>query len=695
MPELLVEVGCEELPATFVRDAYEALCELLRAELESLGVLGEASPMALGTPRRLIVCFPDVAARQPDVSKEVRGPALKAAYDGEGNPTAALQGFCRSAGVELTDLRKDDQYVWARKDVKGGDTASLLTEAVPKAITALTFEKSMRWGASKLRFARPIRWLLTMFGGKVVPFEIEGVKSDSKSFGHRFYSPGAFEATSLGNLLAGLRQQRVEPDPDVRLDMIRQGAKKVALGVPELNEALLAENVFLTEHPTAIQGEFKAEYLELPEPVLITAMAKHERMFPVRDVTGRLTNQFVFIRNSGQDATVRSGCEWVLNARFNDAQFFFNEDRKFSMDDFLARTESIVFQDKLGSVRARADRLADLATVVAERSGAPKDEQILARTAALYAKADLSTGLVSEFASLQGVIGAEYAHRDGMLDEVCHAIEIQYQPGSINSCDDPRTRTAVRLMIADALDKLAGYLGLGLSPSGSSDPYGLRRAAGTLIELAWKWPSNLPPFVELLDLSLEGYAKQGVELSAEGARAALVDLFTVRYETMMPEVRYDIREAAVRVESQRAVTSPRLVKLRALIMESLSADKDFVQTATRPLNIVASARKKAIPFALDAPLDEIDIAALDSVDGVTLYRVVKEQEAALASAELAADGYKVAELVRKLAEPINAFFENTMVMAEEEDVRFARLSLMQAVSLQLLRAGDFSKLVNA
>lgn len=694
MPELLVEVGCEELPATFVRDAYESLCELLRTELDNLGILGEASPLALGTPRRLIVCFPDVEARQPDVEKEVRGPAIRAAYDGDGNPTAALQGFCRSAGVELADLRKDDQYVWATKAVKGLPAADLLAEAIPKCIRSMSFEKSMRWGSSKMRFARPIRWILALLSGKPIRFEIEGVHSDAKSYGHRFYGPGAFEVSSLGGLMAGLRQQKVEPDPDVRLDMIRQGALKVALGQPELSDALLEENVFLTEYPTAIQGEFRSEYLDLPEAVLITAMAKHEKMFPIRDATGRLTNQFVFIRNSGEDGTVRKGCEWVLNARFNDAQFFYNEDRKSTMDDFLEKTRSIVFQEKLGSVRERADRLAELSATIAEMTGAPKDEQILARTAALYSKADLSTGLVSEFASLQGVIGAEYAKREGMLDEVCHAIEFHYQPHAIAGCDDAKSRTAARLVMADCLDKLAGYLGLGLAPSGSSDPFGLRRAATQLIELAWKWPSALPPYSTLFRAALELYGKQGVELDAGKAAASFSDVFGSRYEALMPEIRYDILDAARLEDMPESVTNPRAVKMRCLVLESLSKDKEFVQTATRPLNIVASAAKKGEPFEKDSPLESIDVAAIDSVDGVTLYRVLKDQQATLESAMLSLDGYQVAEHVRRLAGPINAFFDTTMVMAEESDVRAARLSLMHATCLQLLCAGDFSKLVS-
>jgi glycyl-tRNA synthetase beta chain len=269
----------------------------------------------------------------------------------------------------------------------------------------------MRWGSNRMRFARPIRWILAAFDGAVVPFEVETVQSTLTSQGHRFYWPELFEAKTLQELTEGLRQRTVEPDPEVRRERIRSGAALVAHGTPLLTEALVDENVYLTEWPQPIEGEFKPEFLELPRPVLITAMAKHEKMFPVQDEKGQLTNRFVFIRNSGEDATVRVGNQWVLNARFNDARFFYTEDRKRTMEQFLEKTSTIVFQEKLGNVRQRADRLSKLAEKLSEVTGGDKDEQVLARTAGLYCKADLATGLVSELPSLQGVIGSESEHQ--------------------------------------------------------------------------------------------------------------------------------------------------------------------------------------------------------------------------------------------------------------------------------------------
>ncbi|AIE85939.1 glycine--tRNA ligase subunit beta [Fimbriimonas ginsengisoli] len=694
MPELLLEVGCEELPATFVRKAYTDLLNGLTALLGEAGVLNGGGT-ALGTPRRLIVSFPDLLAQQPDSVKEQRGPALKAAFDADGNPTPALQGFCRSQGIEVGDLRRDDQYVWVTKTIPGRPTAEILSEVVPKAIRGLAFDKSMRWGANRMRFARPIRWILTSFGGEAVPFDIEGVPSGLESRGHRFYSPEPFRATTFGELVDGLRSRQVEPDPERRRETILTGAKAVAHGTPDLPNALVDENTFLTEWPTAIQGTFRDEYSILPVPVLVTAMAKHEKMFPVRDADGKLTTRFVFIRNSGEDDTVRGGCEWVLNARFNDAKFFYDEDAKASMDVFLARTETIVFQEKLGTVRKRAERLVRLAEAVARATGAAESEAASARQAAVYAKADLASGLVGELTSLQGVIGAEYARREGMPESVAWAIESQYDPSRNYGPTTSDQRVAAYLAMADQLDKLAGYLGLGLAPSGSSDPYALRRAATVLIETAWAWPTALPNYDGLFSEALAGFAEQGVELNEAAARGALYDLFASRYSSLMPEVRYDVLEAALLDPGSVASTAPQEIRFRTQVLTRLAEDVAFVQTATRPMNIVLNARKKGIEYGAEAPLHRVEHSALESAEGLELLEVLAEQEDALRKAAGDRNEDEVIRLLRRLGQPITRFFDTTMVMADQPDVRYARLTLLHGASLQLLTAGDFSKIVIA
>ncbi|MFZ4508815.1 MAG: glycine--tRNA ligase subunit beta [Fimbriimonas sp.] len=692
MAEFLLEVGCEELPATFVRKAQADLLGLLTQALREANILlGEGRSLA--TPRRLVVGFADLRDRQEDVQKDVRGPAVKAAFDADGKPTGALLGFCRGQGVSPDSVRHEGDYAWITKLVPGRETREILAEVVPQAIRALTFEKSMRWGASRMRFARPIRWILCAFDGQVVPFEIEGVASGTSSRGHRFYASEAFEAKNWTELTEGLVARKVEADASLRRERILAGVAAVATGKPELSESLIEENTYLTEWPTAIAGHFREEFMGLPEPVLVIAMAKHERMFPVRGDDGRLTNQFVFIRNSGEDETVQRGSQWVLNARFNDAKFFFDEDKKVTFDGFLAKTSGILFQEKLGTVRQRADRLASLTAEIARATGASDEEVEFARLAGLYAKADLSTGLVSELSSLQGIIGGEYAKREGFPEAVCAAIRDQYNLGAVPAEDTASSRTALRLIMADQLDKLAGYLGLGLSPTGSSDPFGLRRAVTLLIEAAWAWPSALPPCDQMMEFAMAEYRKQPVALDDSAAFDSLTEIFRGRYPALMGHFRHDILDAAMLAEMRWELTMPRSVRLRAEVLREVSADVALVQTATRPLNIVAAAKKKGISYGWDDPLRQVIESDLASAEGLALLAVLRDQEEAVFVAAREGQADVLLASLRNLSGPISDFFEKTMVMVDEEATRFARLTLLHAAALQVLAIGDVSKLV--
>lgn len=684
MPELLLEVGTEELPASFVRKAYHDLRDAVVGLLQGAG-LGHGEVLAMGTPRRLIVSVQSVEARQADTTKEQRGPALKAAFDADGNPTPALLGFCRSQGVDVATIRRDEQYVWITKTIVGLPALEVLSAELPKVIRGLSFDKSMRWGASRIRFARPLRWLLASFGGDVVPFEIEGVAAALESRGHRFYAPEAFTATTCEELLVGLRARNVEPDPEQRSALIRKGANEVATGEAVITESLLEENTFLTEWPTSIAGHFLPDFMQLPDPVLITAMAKHEKMFPVRNSEGALTNQFVFVRNSGEDDTVRSGCEWVLNARFNDAKFFYEEDRKYTLDQFLEKTSTIVFQEKLGSVRLRADRLMSLAEKVAKATGASDEEASLAVLAAKYAKADLATGLVSELSSLQGVIGGEYAKREGMPSEVVFAIASQYDASKVAAIATAEERTAARLILTDAIDKLAGYLGLGLEPSGSSDPFALRRAATQVIEIAWSWPTAFPSVLGLIQDACAAYGEiDGIEYDGAPVPNALNRIFSARYEALLTSVRHDILEAALLPTIPYAALDPQGVQARISLLQALVSDTEFVQVATRPLNLVASARKNGVEFAETSPLEAVVPANLQSPEGEALLETLKTF-----------DSSQLESSLRGLVAPINRFFDGAMMMDQNPDVRFARLSLLNACAEKFLRAGDFSRIVVA
>lgn len=691
MPELLFELGCEELPATFVRRAYEQLTREIAERLDEAGV-HHGEPIAMGTPRRLIVSIPDVAPQQPDRETAQRGPALKAAFDAGGQPTPALTGFCRGQGIEPSQVRVDGDYVWADRVVSGRPTLELLADILPDAVRALTFDKSMRWGSGRLRFARPIRWMLAAFDGRLVDFEIESVRSGLLSRGHRFNHPEPFEAKSLSALLAGLREREVEPDAGVRESRIVEGAKRLSGGRADLSRALIEENVFLTEWPNALMGHFREDFLTLPEPVLVMAMAKHERMFPVRDEQGRITNAFVWIRNSGDEDVVREGNAWVLNARFNDAKFFFDEDSKVTMEEFLERTSRIVYQEKLGTVRQRAERLATLADSIARHTGASDEEREYAQQAALYCKADLSSGLVSELPALQGIIGGEYARREGFPEPVCLAIAAHYDLDPKADPSAVATKTAVRVLMADQLDKLAGYLGLGLSPSGSSDPYGLRRAATLLIEAAWAWPEPLPTYLDAFETALDRFERQGIALDHQAALRHVGSLFESRYEALFDGARHDHIAAAI-LPSVGQLLLPRMVRLRLRAVELAASDIEFVRTATRPLNIVAAAEKNGIDFVREQPLDQLDVASLQSLEGEALAAKLHEVRQGLSAAVRSEHAEALIAGLRQLEAPINLFFDKTMVMVDDEKVRSARLTLLEACRHEILLAGDFSKIV--
>lgn len=691
MPDMLFELGCEELPATFVEKSQAQLAGLIAKGLGEAN-LSHGPVQTYATPRRLIVSISDIPSKQLDQSKDIRGPGLKGAYGPDGAPTPALQGFCKSQGVDLADVRTEGDYVWVTKHVPGIDTDDVLAQILPAAVRAMTFDKTMRWGASRMRFVRPIRWIVALFDSKIIKFDIEGVPSGNVSRGHRFHPSGPFEVTNLDSLLSSLRERNVEPDAKVRRQSILSQIQEVTTGFPSVSEELLDENVYLTEWPTAHEAEFREEFLVLPDSVLITAMAKHERFFPVRSSDSTLTNRFISVRNGGQEATVRAGNEWVLNARFNDAKFFFDEDSRLSIDEFLQKTNNISFHEKLGTVLSRTKRLESLSREIAKSFDLSAEEIANCQKAGLYCKADLSTGLVSELASLQGVIGGEYAKKAGFADEICFAIAHQYNSDRVVSGDQPRDRAALIVQNADQLDKLAGYLGINLIPTGSSDPYGLRKAATILIENAWKWKGFLNGYQGAFDLAIKAYSDQGVLLDSKLAVQSLAEIFVGRYRALMHSTRYDILEAAILEGNLTAVFNPRQVQFRADALAEVASRTDWIQTAVRPINIVDAARKKGINFP-EVDLAAITSADLDSESGASLAKVAATAKITAITAIKNEEPEQLLGALATLQTPINAFFDSTMVMIEDEKIRNARLGMLSGVAEVLLLAGDWSKLV--
>lgn len=671
MAELVFELGCEELPASQVPKVSKSLEQEIVSRLTAARLLPSSST-SLSTPRRLLVRVEGIPERQEDEVKKQRGPALAGAFAPDGSPTKALEGFLRGQGATLESIEKDGEYVWVTKTIPGRTSSELLAEILPEAIKALTFEKTMRWGSGRMRFSRPIRWILALLDGQVVPFTLEGIESGSRSKGHRFISPDFFEASSWQSLVDGLRERSVEPDPEARRAKILSEVQHSA-PTAMLTDDLVDENVHLTEWPTVTVGAFREDFLELPEPVLVTAMAKHEKMFPVAGADG-VTNQFVFVRNGGEEEKVKAGNAWVLNARFNDARFFFREDRKSDLHSFLEKTSGMVFVEKVGTVRQRADRLAALTQFLVPGSDH-------AMSAGLYAKADLSTGLVGELSSLQGVIGGDYAAREGFAPEVCSAIASQYSLSSALALDGDAKVLAVNLICADQIDRLAGCLGAGLIPTGSSDPYALRRAAGLLIEAGFKLNGQVD-WIPALREAHRLFGDQGIELSPiEEVESAFLTLLAQRYESQIEGLRYDAVQAAL----ESGVSQPKRVLFQAQVMHALRGHAELVQTLLRPANILAAAEKKGFS-TLGEPESGTELAdALAAASAASL----SQAEYALASLDVEA----AIGALKGLEAPINAYFEGTMVMAEDEALRTSRLALVKQSAAPASLLGDIRKLV--
>lgn len=691
MPEFLLEVGCEELPAFSIAPAVEHLARTITEKLGEAGLKYD-SAQTYSTPRRLIVAVTGLPETQEDRPLKKRGPSLSAAYDEAGNPTQALLGFARSNGIDATEVLQEEGNVWAEIVTKGKATPELLSEILPAAILSIPFSKTMRWGERRDRFARPLRWLLAVFDGKTVPVEVAGVSAGNVSYGHRFHSSEPFVADSLESLLRGLRTRMVEPDSELRKERILKATHELVGEQAEISDRLLQENVDLTEWPQPTLGEFPKEYMELPEPVLVTAMAKHERFFPVRDSEGRLESRFVSVRNGGQEGPVRRGNEWVLKARFNDARFYFREDGKTSLVEFREQTRRIAFHEGLGDLHQRSERLAALAEKVAASWNLAEVDRSHALKAGKLSKADLASGLVSELPALQGVIGGEYARRDGHPEEVAAAIAHQYEVGKAIQGDFKGRNVALALAAADHMDKLCGYLGSGLVPSGSQDPFALRRSVAHLVQIAWNVREAMNGYLSLLEEANQLYSEQGIELDFEGALVALKAMMAQRYD-VDSSWGHDVQDALV--ESDRVdLLNPRRVRVCAKALAKIKASPEIVQAATRPINIVRAARKKSEQFSA-ATIEELGSLPTEHEVERALGSAAKEFAAEIGSALDSEQPESLVEAVQQLQAPIDAYFETVMVMVEDDSIRRSRLSLMALLESELQEVGDFTKLVLA
>ena len=482
---LLLEIGTEEVPAHVMPGILSQLKENAAKTFEELRIEYK-NIKTLGTPRRSALLVEGLAEQQADLSKENRGPAVNIAFDADGNPTKAAQGFARGQGVKPEELVTKDGYVYAMVHEKGGQTVDLLGDTLKSLVDGLNFPNNMHWADLDYKFIRPLRWLVALYGQDVIDFEVANVQSGRTSRGHRFLSEGDFEIANAEDYVEACRKASIIVDQNERCEMIRQQIAEVAAangGQAEVNEDLLEEVLYLVEYPTALCGKFDEKYLALPAEAVITPMRDHQRYFPVLK-DGQLLPLFITIRNGGKEhlETVQHGNERVLRARLEDAQFFFDEDRKKTLEQHGEKLKTVVFQDGLGTIYDKALRLEVLAGYIADAIGANEQDKKDAVRAAKLAKADLVTGMVTEFTELQGVMGREYALLDGETKAVAQAIDEHYMPRFAG--DSQPASVAGRIVsLADKIDTIVGTFSRGLIPTGSQDPFALRRQALGIVNM--------------------------------------------------------------------------------------------------------------------------------------------------------------------------------------------------------------------
>lgn len=688
--DLLFEIGLEEIPARFIRAAMEQLKDKTAKWLEASRIT-HSGITAYATPRRLAVLVKDAAEKQEDVSEEVKGPSRKIALDASGEWSKAALGFARSQGVSPEQFTFKElagvEYIYVTKSSDGVETSSLLSEGLSGIVNAMTFPKNMRWGAYDFKFVRPIRWMVALFGTEIIDLEITGVKAGKVSRGHRFLGTEA-EITEPALYAETLRAQHVLVDVKEREELILKQINKLAKEKSwtiAIKEDLLEEVLFLVETPTVLFGTFDPAFLNIPQDVLITSMREHQRYFPVFDASGKLLPYFVTVRNGNAESldVIAKGNEKVLRARLSDAKFFYEEDQKLQISDALAKLENIVYHEDLGSVgekvrriRAIADRLA----VKLELSGSEAAE--VSRTADIC-KFDLVTQMVYEFPELQGTMGEDYARKAGEAENVAKGIFEHYQPRFAGDAV-PSTQAGIVVSIADKIDTIVGCFSIGIIPTGSQDPYALRRQAAGIVQIVLE--HQLPiTLQEIFTAALEIHENLRTEKHfAPELRITLSEFFGLRVKRLLSDnVRYDVVDAVISAGFDDIVD---VVGRSRALMDAVTDQAEFkitVDSLTRVGNLAAKAVE--------------GIAVQDSLlkeeAELKLYETWQTIHTPYLNALAARNATEALTILSGLKDAVTAFFDSVMVMAEDEQIRANRLALLSGIDADSKAFADFSKLV--
>ncbi|UQA62003.1 glycine--tRNA ligase subunit beta [Polyangium aurulentum] len=671
--DLLLEIGCEELPASFVDAALRALPDLAKKRFSDLR-LAHGEMIALGTPRRLSLVIKGLAERQPDLEEEVTGPPVRAAFK-DGAPTKAAEAFATKLGCSIADLRRVEtpkgEYLVGTRRETGGAADALLPEALVAIASAIPFRKSMRWGTGEFAFGRPIQWIVALFGDRVIDLELAGIKSGKTSYGHRFLAPGAVEIAAAGEYVDVMRKAHVLVDPEERARVMRErllAAAKEAGGTLIEDEFLIGENLSLVEEPHVIVGGYGNEFLELPERVILEVAKGHQRYFGVRGSDGRLLPKYLSVVNTAlHPENIRRGNDSVMRARLSDARFFYTEDLKVPLAERRQKLAGIVFQKRLGTVLGKAERIERLARELGLLLQLPEATIMAAASGAHLAKCDLVTLMVGEFPELEGEMGRAYALAQGVSPDVANVIREHYQPKGAHEAT-PKSDAGALVSIADRLDTLVGCFAIGLSPTGATDPYGLRRACLGVLRTLLDRGFDLR-ISDAFRAAYDGYASVKLDLGPAELSDKLGDFFNERLRGLLAgELPGDVVAAALGVAAERPID----VRARALAIAQLDA-------ATRAS--VGEVFKRATNIASGAPIGEPTPPRVeDHASEIKLYEGYISLREKLAALRRESDYGAALREVAAFAPLLHQYFVDVYVMTDDVAVRENRLRLMRAIA---------------
>ncbi|WP_028828386.1 glycine--tRNA ligase subunit beta [Proteocatella sphenisci] len=678
--DLFYEIGTEEIPARYINNALKEMKDILSKNLNDLNVQFDEIEIK-ATPRRFAILVKNIDEKQRDLKEEYKGPAKKIAYDTEGNPTKALTGFVKGkkGSIENVELRKvgDDEYIFLNVEKPGKETILFVKEILENVVRGVNFPKPMRWGGKNLKFIRPIRWFMCVYYGKHQSFDIEGIKTTNITKGHRFLCNEDFVITDFEDYKQKLRDNFVILDQDERRQMILEQVKAVAKtlnGVAVIDEKILEEVNFIVEYPTAFYGSYAKEYLELPEEVIITPMESHQRYFPVRDKSGKLMNYFITVRN-GNDymiENVRKGNERVLVARLMDAKFFYEEDTKKTLESFVSGLDTIVFQKKLGTMRNKVDRIAKSALMLAE---VLKIDKTHISRAALLSKADLTTAMVFEFPELQGIMGRYYSILDKENPIVSEAIYEHYLPRNAND-SLPQTKEGTLLSIADKMDSIAGFFSIGIQPTGSQDPYALRRQAIGIIHILMNNDFDIR-LRDVFEISLSQFET----LDKSKTMTEMAEFFKQRLNNLMLDmgIKYDVINSVIDNEN---ISLHELIKIARDVELWLKEDRsESISTIIRVQNILKSQEYTGVNADLFVNESESE-----------LYEKCNDIKVEINSALNSRNYITAIKFYEALTPYINSMFDAVMIMDEDMDVRNNRLNLLNLANEMIENIIDVSKI---